>query len=51
VDGCSGVGVGFAVVAGGFAVVNAWACGAIAAVATAVVAFIAVKMLVRCLCR
>ena len=49
-DGRQGVAVGCAVVAGGFAVVNAFASGAVVAVATACVALIAIKLLVRCLC-
>lgn len=45
-----GVGVGFAALAGGFALTSAWTSGAVVAIATAVVAFVAIRMIARCLC-
>ncbi|KAI9565826.1 hypothetical protein GHT06_009621 [Daphnia sinensis] len=45
----SGIGVGFAVVAGGVAVVNAFASGALVTVATAVIAYIGIRFVIRCL--
>nr|CAH0107463.1 unnamed protein product [Daphnia galeata] len=47
----SGIGVGFAVVAGGVAVVNAFASGALVTVATAVLAYIGIRFVIRCLRR
>lgn len=44
-----GIGVGFAVVAGGVAVVNAFASGALVTVATAVIAYIGIRYVIRCL--
>ena len=46
-----GIGVGFAVVAGGVAVVNAFASGALVTVATAVLAYIGIRFVIRCLRR
>ena len=44
-----GIGVGFAVVAGGLAVVNAFASGAVVTLVTAVIAFIGIRLVIRCL--
>ncbi len=44
-----GIGVGFAVVAGGIAVANAFASGAVVTLVTAVVAFIGIRLVIRCL--
>lgn len=46
---CKGLGVGLAVVAGGFAVANAFASGVVVTLVTAVVAFIGIRMVIRCL--
>jgi hypothetical protein len=45
----TGIGVAFAVVAGGVAVVNAFASGALVTVATAVLAYIGIRYVIRCL--
>ncbi len=45
----TGIGVGFAVVAGGVAVVNAFASGALVTVATAVLAYVGIRFVIRCL--
>lgn len=44
-----GLAVGIATVAGGFAVANAFASGAVVAVATALIAFLSIKFLIKCL--